>query len=539
MPFFIKVSGLSYTFPNGENLFTDINLNITDKTTAIVGNNGSGKTTLLNILAGGISPSAGSVELSGTIALLKQEQIPDANRDVADMLGVKQKITALNRIVAGNGNGEDYYILDNDWEIESRIQEILDSLKLSGLALERKISSLSGGEAERIMLASCLLSAPDFLLLDEPTNHLDMEARNLFYDFIRDYKKGLLIVSHDRQLLRIVDRILELNNGTISSYGGNYDFYHEAKSAEKALLEKKITNAQVELQKQIKLASSVIEAKERQNKNAEKKRDNRRYIKAAINKRRGNAENTLARLGDIYEKKINSIAGRLDELKNNLPPDNIIKIDIDAAAGKKKNLITVNNVNYSYGTGNIWPEALSFNIKYGERVLFAGNNRSGKTTLVNLILGKLAPAEGNIIANTNSIGIIDQRYEILSADLSILENMRIACNYKLPEHELRIRLARFKFYGHDANKTAGRLSGGEKCRLAMACLLASSNSPNLIILDEPTNNLDLDSIEQMQAAFANYRGAVILITHDEDFARNFNINKTIDLNKMKVMENGY
>lgn len=529
MPFYIKASDLSYSFGNGNCLFKNINFTLSAEKAGLVGPNGCGKSTLLKLITGELMPVSGSIEVSGSVTRFLQDQTHLADYSVAEALGVYERLTALRSILAGTGTENDYLIIDNHWDIEDRIEEALALFGLKELDAERKFATLSGGEAGRLLLAACMLKQTDFILFDEPTNHLDLYARESFYKMIETYNKGMLIVSHDRQLLKRVDKIIELTDKGLKTYGGNYDFYIEQKQIEQNAIEQKITEAESSLKKQIKLSAAVISSKEKKNVFAKQNRENGGILKAVLNKRRGNAERTTAKLIDIHEKKINKINDNLNSYKNLADKDYSIKIDIDDAKLKNKLLATAYEINYIYTGHYLWKQNLSFEIRTGERVLIMGRNGSGKTTLINIITQKLPPSGGVIKTNCGHIGIIDQRYEMLDSKLSLLDNMRMFAPSAMPEHELRIRLARFLFFGDDAHKTAGVLSGGEKSRLAMACLLASANLPDMIILDEPTNNLDLQSIMQMQEALNAYKGALIVISHDIDFIESVGITKTINL----------
>lgn len=529
MPFYIKASGLSYSFENGSKLFKNINFTLTAEKAGLIGVNGCGKSTLLKLISGEIKPAAGAIEVNGAVTRFFQDQTHIADLTIAEVIGLKAEFEALHRILDGKGTEEDFSIIDKNWDIEERAKEILSQFNLANISFERTFGSLSGGEAGRLLLASCLIKKADYILFDEPTNHLDTESRKLFYKMIDCSKNGMLIVSHDRQLLKKMDKILELTGQGIKIYGGNYDTYLEQKMLEQNAIEQRITEAESSLKKQVKISSTVIKTKERKNALGKQRREDGSLLKAVLNKRRGQAEHTIARLTEVHEKKINQLSENLNSYKNMADRERIIKIDLLDDKLKSKMLITALQINYKYSEQPLWRHDLSFDIKTGERVLLSGKNGTGKTTLVNMILQNIKPACGRLIINCKYTGIVDQRYELIRPGLTLLDNMRLYAPSKMPEHELRIRLSRFLFYNDDAFKPAGILSGGEKNRLAMACLLASDNLPEMIILDEPTNNLDLKSIIQLQDALEGYRGALIIISHDADFIKSAGITKTINL----------
>lgn len=227
MTSYIKVSNLYYSYPNDKEIFKNISFTIsTLEKTAIVGANGCGKTTLFKLIAGELSPNSGIIFHNISISTVKQDLSLFSDSIVSVALGIYSKIQIINRICEGNARNEDYDLVQNDWDIENRAKEILHILGLPNVALERKFSTLSGGEANLVIFASCLLSNSDYILFDEPTNHLGLNSREKFYDLIKKSKKGMLIISHDKRLLRFADTTLEISCNGIKTYGGNFDFYN-------------------------------------------------------------------------------------------------------------------------------------------------------------------------------------------------------------------------------------------------------------------------------------------------------------------------
>ncbi|MGD1006126.1 MAG: ATP-binding cassette domain-containing protein [Ignavibacteriaceae bacterium] len=241
MQFFINISNLSYSFPNGQKLFENLSFNISSE----------------------LKQTSGSIKINGTVTKFEQDLSYLSGKDVIEILGVKNLLIALEKITAGFGCDDDFELLGDNWNIEQKIDNVLLLFGLSHIQRERKFSSLSGGEAGRLMFASCLIKNSDFILFDEPTNHLDLESRETFYHIIKNYNKGLLVVSHDKQLLRQMDKIIELSDKGARTYGGNFDFYCEQKQIEKDSVDKKINKTEIELKKQIKLSASIIGSKEK------------------------------------------------------------------------------------------------------------------------------------------------------------------------------------------------------------------------------------------------------------------------------------
>ena len=528
----ICVSGLGYTFPNGHSLFKNISFRLTNGKTGIVGANGCGKTTLFRIIRKELIPSEGSIITNGNFAVLEQEQSGYSALSLAEVLGVDRRLSALYAITAGKGTEADFVLLGDDWAIEDRVLHILREAGLEKIPLTRLFGQLSGGEAARLLFAKCLLQNPDFIMLDEPTNHLDGVNRNLLYTMVENFTRGILVISHDRHLLRLMDTIIEITSTAAKTNGGNYDFFVHQKAAERSALEQQILTAECELKKEQHTAAVASASRKKMNARAEKNSAKDGIPKIMLNKRRGKGEGTLARITEVHEKKLNRIQNHIAELKKNLPMQNKLKFDLPRDRGYRgKILIKTEGINFGYNGTMLWQQNIDFTLYSRERISLAGNNGSGKTTLVNLLTGKLQPVCGTIICNKIRIGVIDQKYELINPDLTVLENVRQYALSNVQEHDLRIRLGRFLFYKEEVFKRARDLSGGEECRLAMACLLTVSNEPDLIILDEPTNNLDLDGIEQMQNALLQFSGALLVISHDKDFLESIGIDTVLDLSR--------
>ncbi|RPI05570.1 MAG: ABC transporter ATP-binding protein [Ignavibacteriae bacterium] len=533
----ICVSGLGYSFPDGYTLFQNISFTMTGGKTGLVGANGCGKTTLLKIIRKECSPTEGSLRTNGNFAVLEQEQSGYSALTLSEVLEADKKIAALHAIAEGKGSETDFVLIGDDWDTEERIHRILYASGLDHIPLDRRFRHLSGGEASRLLFAKCLLQHPDLIMLDEPTNHLDGKNRRLLYEMVREYKNGLLVVSHDRQLLRLMDTIIELTPSAAHLYGGNYDFYVRQKATERNALEQQILTAELELKKEQRAAADAAASRKKMNTRAEKNSAKGGIPKILLNRRRGKGEQSLARMNAVHEKKLNRLQHRVDELKDGLTVLNNLKIDLRTEpAYNGKILLKADGINFGYNGTLLWRQNIDFTLHTRVRISLAGDNGSGKTTLAHLLTGQIQPVCGTILRNDIRIGSIDQKYEIIDPGITILDNLRRFAPSEMLEHELRIRLGRFLFYKEEVFKQAKDLSGGEKCRLSMACLLAVSNEPDLLILDEPTNNLDLAGIEQMQSALQQYTGALFVISHDQDFLESIGIDSVLDLNRYKNID---
>ncbi|MFO7447826.1 MAG: ABC-F family ATP-binding cassette domain-containing protein [Ignavibacteriaceae bacterium] len=526
----VTLNKLTVTNPDGSTLFRDISVSFGNEKTGLVGNNGSGKSTIAKIIAGIKKPSEGKVISEGKVSYLPQDLSPLNHLPVIDIFSLKEKYTAFKRINSGRGTPDDLIILDNDWSIEDRIFSSMEQTGIKYISPERIFSSLSGGEKVRCLFASLLVQNPSFIILDEPTNHLDFSARKIIYNFVNEWKKGMLVISHDRTMLRQMDKIAELSPLGLKLYGGNFDFYMSMKKLEDEAAEKKFQSAEVSLKKDIKELEKAVARQVKRTKTAAKNTPGSGIPKILLNAKKGRGENTLKKLKDIHNKRIEESAENLSDAKAKIHESRQIKIDLEnSKVPRGKIIVRGAGLNYSWdGVNYLWQNDLSFQITGAERILLKGNNGSGKTTLMRMINNEILPLRGELYVGVLRIGILDQQVSVLKDNLTLLENLKLYAP-NTPEHELRIKLGRFLFYKDEVNKKSGVLSGGEKMRAGMACLLAADQSPELIMMDEPTNNLDLESIMELTSALNSYKGALLVVSHDADFIKEIDIKREISV----------
>jgi len=525
------IDQLSYIHSDKETLFHNLQFSLsTGKKAAIIGNNGAGKSTLLKLIAGQQNPNAGRINVAEKPYYLPQ--LFDAFHDmtVAQALGIAQKLSAFHAILEGDATDENLLLLDDDWTLEERCAEAFARWEIQHIQLDQAMATLSGGQKSKVFLAGITIHQAKFVLMDEPSNHLDTAGRQLLYDFIQHSPLTLLVVSHDRTLLNLLDTMYELSKVGIKTYGGNYDFYAEQKGIAEGALHDHIHAQEKELRK--------AREKERQVNERQQKLDNRgskKQLKAGVsrimmNTLRNQAEQSSAKNKQVHQDKIGTISKELTELRGQRPEIDKMKFDFATTTlHQGKVLFSLQAVNYSYGSESLWSENHSLQINSGERIALAGGNGSGKTTLIQLLLGQLSPSTGVITKAAIQSVYIDQDYSLLENQLSVYEQAEYFNNGSLAEHDIKIRLDRFLFSKETWTKRCDALSGGERMRLALCCLTISSQAPDLIVLDEPTNNLDLQNIGILTSALQQYQGTLLVVSHDATFLAEIGINRWIKL----------
>lgn len=501
----IALNKLKKSFGNKE-VLKNINFEVkTKEHIALIGTNGCGKTTLLKLISKTEEPTSGNVFIrkDATFAILEQKPKVELNEFTVEEIlysafekvnqlekklkKEEEKLTQvegdeLDRVIKRYTNLQEEFISLGGYEIKSKVEKIIAGFKVEHL-VDKKYQSLSGGEKTIINLMNILLQEPDILLLDEPTNHLDIDTLEWLENFINDYKKTVLIVSHDRYFLdRVATKIILIDNGVSEIFNGNYSYY--LKENEKRIMAE--FNEYKNQQKQIEAMKKSIKRL-------------REFGKLAY----PNGENFFRRAASI-EKRLEKIEV-LDKPKQEVKIP--LNFDFDKRSGN--DVLEFNKFNLSIGDKELFKNANLF-IKFQERVCLMGKNGAGKSTLIKEILNK----NSNIKIGSNIvIGYIPQEIIFEDENITVLEEAHKYFNGT--EEILRSALYKFLFYGEGVFSRLNKLSGGERIRLKLFCLMQKNN--NLLILDEPTNHIDINTKEILEEALKSYEGTILIISHDRYF----------------------
>lgn len=431
--------------------------------------------------------------------------------------------TGTVAIVGDNGCGKSTLLKLLAGQLSADSGRIISNAVVEYLPQMTPHGDKSGGQHQMVELMRVLNSNANIVLLDEPTNNLDQYARAVFFDALSHRSGGTIIVSHDRELLRHVDTIYELSNGEIVAYGGDYDFYVATRNAARENLEAKYADTKRQI---ARLTDSISVAQNtRQHHEAKQKKEitNARRSRLEANALRGKSQETEARLRQNIQKKLNEQMQIQQSLSNQLR-DDAIKIPMPSKPFYSKDLVRIENMCFGYN--NFIFDGLNLDIYGGDRVHLTGCNGSGKSTLLKLIAGQLQPTSGTIKVFGN-IAYLNQDLSLLDRNKTIVENIVEISG--ILKHDAHAIAANFGFRGDASRKRVATLSGGELLRATLAAVLGSINQPDLLILDEPTNNLDIKSTAILESALAQYQGAILLVSHDNDFVKNVNMNKVIAL----------
>ena len=530
----IIIKSLTYIHPDKSSLFENLSLVVNKgQKAAFVGNNGAGKSTLLKLAAGKLLPFAGEISYSERPWYIPQHLGQYDHLTIAEALEVEKKLTGLQAILNGDTDLQNFTDLEDDWEIEEKVKNALQGWGLGQLAPDTLLQNLSGGQKTKIFLSGIDIHQPGIILMDEPSNHLDANSRKQLYNLVKDSKATILVVSHDRVLLNLLPETFELNKNGLELYGGNYDFYKEQKREKINALQNQLDEQSKTLKQGQQKAREMAE--QRQQKEARGKAIGQtnslpRIIAGGL---KSKAEQSTAKMMDAHQDKVAGIAENIRNIRSQIQQYQVLKIDIGASTlHHGKVLVDAANITFGYADSSLW-DPLTFQIRSGDRIRIEGDNGSGKTTLLKIINGRLQPDVGSIQRIPFTHLYLDQDYTMIDPGLSVYEQVQHYNGRGLQEHELKSLLIYAQFPREMFDRKCAELSGGEKMKLALCCLSVANYAVDMLILDEPTNNLDMQSLDVLSAAVKYFNGTLVVISHDQYFIDEIGINKHIVVQSIK------
>ncbi|GAA5093165.1 ATP-binding cassette domain-containing protein [Microbacterium yannicii] len=538
----IVLDRVSFTWADGTVALADVSGSFGTGRTGLVGRNGSGKSTLLRLIAGDLTPSAGHISRTAEAAYLPQRLTLEVDRPVADLLGVGDTLRALRAIESGDADPRHFDAVGSDWDIEARAHAALAEAGLAPDMLDRSVGQLSGGEAVLTAIAGIRLRGPEIALLDEPTNNLDRDARARLYDMVRSWRGALVVVSHDTALLELMDDTAELYANELSVFGGPYSQWRAWLDAEQGAARDAERAARQAVKREKRQRIEAETTLSRRAAMGQKAYDEKRVPKIIANGRRMAAQVSAGKLRGEKADREASAREALDVAERRVRDDDIVKIDLpDPGVPAGRRIATLGDGEHSWV------------IQGPERVALIGPNGAGKTTLLERLVGSGStnssdsggPGEQSPLGeqpdgflrssargalHTDRVGYLPQRVDGLDDAASVLANV-VPSAPGVTIIELRNRLARFLIRGAAVERPVGTLSGGERFRVALARLMLADPPPQLLVFDEPTNNLDLDTVDQLVDAIAAYRGAVLVVSHDDAFLERIGVSLVLELDR--------
>ncbi|MQU06327.1 ABC-F family ATP-binding cassette domain-containing protein [Pseudomonas helleri] len=510
----VTLEGVSFQLPDGSPLFSDLNLHLDQRHTGLVGRNGVGKSVLAHLIAGDIAPTTGRCLRTAKVYYLAQHITHAPGQTVADLAGVQLIINALERIEQGSTAPADFDAVGEQWNIRQQLLDQLARNNLGHLTPLTPTSQLSGGEAMRVALMGAFMSDAELLILDEPTNHLDREQRLALQAQLSHWPKALLVISHDRELLETMTRILELSALGLASYGGGYSFYAQAKAQKQSAAEQQLAHAKLERNRQEQRLREQAEQLERRQARGSKSASSRNQAKILLGRQKERSQNSSGKWQQHQQAAREALSVRVRQAASQVERQQAVFVYAPTTSQHSAaHIAELVDARLPYGFEPL--RTLSLTLSRGQRVALLGPNGCGKSTVLKVLAGQVPILAGQADVHVKT-AYLDQHLAMLNLECSVLEQLQ-ALNRQLTESELRTRLAQLGLGAEQVNRPCAQLSGGERLKAAMACVFYAEQPAQLLLLDEPDNHLDLVSLLALENMLNEFTGTLVVTSHDKRF----------------------
>jgi len=512
-PLSVTLDGVAWHTPDGRCLFSNLTAQLDNRTTALVGRNGVGKSVLAQLLAGQRTPSAGRCRRIGRVYYLAQQVQVLPGQRVAELAGVAEVLDALARIRAGSTAQADFDQVGERWTLAETLQQALADAGLEGVDADTPVDHLSGGQCMRVALVGALLQPAELLILDEPSNHLDLAGREWLLAQLLARGQGVLLVSHDRLLLQRVQRVLELGPQGLRSYGGNHAFHTAVREAEQAAAAELLQQRRHAQRKGEQLLREQRQRLEQRSARGSRAAANANQAPILLGLQRQRAEANTGKARQALQERQQRLQAATVQALAGVEEAAPVLLQPELDGNGPEWVLRCDNLQLPHVAGPL--RALDFALRRGERMAITGANGSGKSTLLKVIAGQLPAVAGSCSVQV-PLAMLDQNLQQLVPAHTAVQAVRER-NPLLPEGELRSRLALLGLDAALVQLPNAQLSGGQRLKLALACALYAQPPAQLLLLDEPGNHLDLPALRALEQLLCQYRGSLLVVSHDEAF----------------------